>query len=209
MLTIHHLANSQSERVVWLCEELGLEYDLVRYEREPTMLAPPAYKALHPAGTAPIITDGGVTLAETGAVFDYILAVHGEGKLVEPAGSTNYADYLFWYHFANGSMMPALITGMVLASLAVGESNSFSQGVVARADAGYLMLEARLAKAAYLAGDRFSAADIMNLFALTTLAAFSGLDLGLFPHLRDYVTRMQARAAYRAAMTRAEPNRRL
>jgi glutathione S-transferase len=205
MLTIHHLAVSQSERVVWLAEELELDYTLARYAREPTMAAPPDFKALHPAGTAPTITDGAVVVAETGAVFDYILARYGDGRLVVAKDDPGFADYLFWYHFANGSIMPSLLTGAVLGSLGIGEGNDFSRGVVGRADHGYALLEARLATVPYLAGETFTAADIMNLFALTTLRAFAPRDLSALPAVTRYIERLTARPAYRRAIARAEP----
>jgi glutathione S-transferase len=103
MLTVHHLGISQSERIVWLCEELEIPYRLERYDREGGRgRAPAAYKALHPAGTAPVITDGDVVLAESGAIVEYIIQEHGNGRLSVAKGQPNFADYLFWFHFANG-----------------------------------------------------------------------------------------------------------
>lgn len=206
MLTVHHLAMSQSERVVWLCEELALDYALVRYEREPNMLAPAAYKALHPAGTAPTITDGAVTLAETGAVFAYILERYGKGRLVVAPDDPAYADYLFWYHFANGSMMPGLFTSLIIHALGGPGGNPLAQGVLMRAEHGFAMLESRLSSVPYLAGGDFTAADITALFALTTMAAFTHRDLTPFPAIMAYVARVQARPAYRQAMAKAEPH---
>src|SRR5580700_1333205 len=108
MLTVHHLSVSQSERIVWLCEELGLQYKLARYARDPkTGLAPPQYRALHPFGTAPVITDGALVLGESGAIIDYINGKYGGGRLSLGPQEPAYADYLFWFHFANGSLMPA------------------------------------------------------------------------------------------------------
>ena len=107
MLTVHHLRISQSERIVWLCEELSIPYQLVNYERDPlTRLAPANYKALHPFETAPVIVDGSVVLSESGAIIEYIIARYGQGRLSVRPEAPNYADYLFWFHFANGSMMP-------------------------------------------------------------------------------------------------------
>jgi glutathione S-transferase len=107
MLTVHHLGRSQSERIVWLCEELGLEYELKRYERAP-LLAPPEYKALHPIGTAPVITDGDLVLGESGAIIEYILAKYGGGRLQRAVGHREFANYLYWLHFANGSFQALL-----------------------------------------------------------------------------------------------------
>lgn len=112
MLTVHHLGISQSERIVWLCEELSIPYQLVRYDRDPvTRLAPAEYKALHPFETAPVITDGTVVLSESGAIIEYIVARYGKGRLTVRPDAPNYADYLFWLHFANGSMMPVQFAG--------------------------------------------------------------------------------------------------
>src|SRR3954467_10388047 len=104
-LTVHHLGHSQSERIVWLCEELGLEYELKRYERrEDNRLAPPEYKALHPLGSAPIISDGQLVLGESGAIVEYLIATRGDGRLAVKRGHSGFADYLYWFHFANGTL---------------------------------------------------------------------------------------------------------
>src|SRR5580698_4493865 len=109
MLTVHHLGRGQSERVVWLCEELGLDYQLVRYDRDPkTILAPPELKALHPSGAAPLISDDGPILAESGAIVEYILAKYGAGRLAVPVSALGFAVYLHWLHYANGTLQPAL-----------------------------------------------------------------------------------------------------
>src|SRR5882672_1377300 len=118
MLTVHHLGRSQSERIVWLCEELGLDYALQRYERDAaTRLAPPEYKALHPIGTAPVITDGDVVLGESGAIIEYIIATHGEGRLARRPGHPEFALYLYWLHYANGSFQALLHRTLVARRL--------------------------------------------------------------------------------------------
>ncbi len=110
MLTVHHLGISQSDRIVWLCEELAIPYGLVRYERDPvTRLAPANYKALHPTGTAPVVTDDGLTLGESGAIIDYIVAKHGGGRLTLSADHPDFARYFYWYHFAGSSLMPSMM----------------------------------------------------------------------------------------------------
>src|SRR5215475_8709131 len=107
MLTVHHLGHSQSERIVWLCEELGIPYELKRYERRAdNRLAPPEYKALHPLGAAPVITDGTLVLAESGAVVEYLIQTYGGGRLAMPSGQPDYPAYLYWFHFANGTLQP-------------------------------------------------------------------------------------------------------
>ena len=183
MLTIHHLATSQSDRIVWLCEELDVAYTLVRHERDPvTRLAPEAYRGLHPIGTAPIIQDGDLTLGKSGAIIDYIIHRHGGGRLAAAPANPAYPDYLFWFHFANGSFMPAVMMGMV-ASMSAGADNPVMASLRGRVDKAWAMVEARLGAATYLAGDAFSAADIITVFPLTTMRLFSPRDLsGLSEH---------------------------
>ena len=119
MLTVHHLEKSQSERIVWLCEELGLSYELKRYERDPvSRLAPPAYQALHPSGTAPVISDGSLVLGESGAIIEYIIAKHGGGRLALGPDDPDYAHYLYWFHYANGTLQPSMGRNMILAGSA-------------------------------------------------------------------------------------------
>ena len=198
MLTVHHLGMSQSERIVWLCEELGIPYALIRYEREASMAAPPAYKALHPLGTAPIISDGDLVLAETGAIVEYIARRHGAGALILGPDHPDFTDYLFWFHYANGSLIPALMMDMT-AKLR-GEAPTSS-----RSDIGYALVDQRLGEAEWFAGSEFTAADIMMSFALTRFRAFLGRDLADLPNLSAYLQRLAARPAYRLAMAKAEP----
>lgn len=198
MLTVHHLGISQSERIVWLCEELGIGYDLVRYERAETKAAPAEYKALHPLGTAPIITDGDLVLAETGAVMEYIARRHGEGRLILGPDHADFADYLFWFHYGNGSMVPAFMMDMTAARFGQVSQNG-------RTDTAFALVEERLGKATWFAGDVFTLADIMMLFPLTRGRAFSGRDISGFPNLLAYLARVGERTAYRKAMEKAEP----
>lgn len=208
MLTVHHLGISQSDRIVWLCEELGIDYDLKRYERDPvTRLAPAEYRALHPFGTAPVITDGDLVLGESGAIIDYIVERHGGGSLRPKPEDADFADYLFWFHFANGSLMPAGMVDMVLAMTgAGGDGNATLDGVRDRLERGYAMVEARLGEADYFAGDRFTAADIIMLFPLTTMRAFAPRDLEPYPNIRAYLARIGERPAFRQAMQKADPD---
>jgi glutathione S-transferase len=145
MITVHHLGVSQSERVVWLCEELGFPYELKTYARESNGAAPPAYKALHPQGTAPIITDGSLALAETGAIMDYILARHGGGRLTVDPQAPNFADYLYWLHFGNGFFLPATMLGVVASRLA-GDNKQAAQTFNGREELAYRLSEERLGK---------------------------------------------------------------
>ena len=116
MLTVHHLGKSQSERIVWLCEELELSCQLKRYDRDSrTMLAPAEYKALHPLGAAPVITDDGLVLAESGAIMEYVIAKYGAGRFAVSPDEANYADYLYWFHFVNGTLQPGAGRSMLLS----------------------------------------------------------------------------------------------
>lgn len=201
MLIIHHLGGSQSERIVWLCEELSLPYDLIRYDRDPqTRAAPPAYKALHPAQTAPVISDGSVTLAETGAIMEYIARKYGDGRLMPGPDHPAFAPYLFWFHYANGSMMPAIMMDLV------GQRLGAPAQKTGRTETAFDLVEQRLGEAAWFAGDEFTAADIMMAFPLTTMRHYSRRDISDSPNLLAWLRRIGGRPAYRAAMARAEPD---
>lgn len=207
MLTIHHLEKSQSERIVWLCEELDIPYELRRYERDPqTRLAPAEYRALTPFGTAPVITDGALTLGESAAIVEYVARIHGQGRLLVRPDAPDYADFLFWFHFSNGSLMPAAMIDSVARRL--GGDNPLVTALRARHGRAHALLEQRLAGVPFLAGDTLTAADIMTLFVLTTMRFFSDHDLSPYPHIRAYIERMTARPAYLRAMRRAEPDAR-
>jgi glutathione S-transferase len=135
MITVHHLGVSQSERVVWLCEELGLPYSLRRYDRDPTTrLAPAEYKALHPMGIAPVITDGDVVLAESGAILEYLMARYGGAGLSVGPKQPNFPDYLFWFHFANGTLMPSEMGGMIANFLGLKAGNPIIAMLNARSE---------------------------------------------------------------------------
>jgi glutathione S-transferase len=207
MLTVHHLGKSQSERIVWLCEELGIPYQLKRYERDPvTRLAPPEYKALHPLGAAPVITDGDVVLAESAAIIEYIVAKHGKGRLVLAADHPDFAQFLYWFHFANGTLQPALGRNMILGRLRLAEDNPILLAMKGRLDLALGLVEARLAKVAYFAGNEFTTADIMIVFSLTTMRLFLPFDLAPYPGIRAYLQRIGRRDAYRRAMRKGDPD---
>ncbi len=207
MITVHHLGVSQSERIVWLFEELEIPYHLKRYDRDPaTGLAPAAYKALHPMGIAPVITDGDLVLGESGAIIEYVIAKHAGGRLAVSSEQPNFADYLFWLHFANGTMMPSEMTGFIASQ--VGASTTFNvvlEALKARADLAFALVEKRLGETPYLAGTEFTAADIIMGFPLTTMRAFTPRDLGPFPNLRDYLKRIGERPGYKRAMAAGDP----
>ncbi|MEQ8345627.1 MAG: glutathione S-transferase [Sneathiellaceae bacterium] len=204
MITVHHLGISQSERIVWLCEELELPYELKRYERDPvTRLAPAAYKALHPCAMAPVIHDGNLVLAESGAIVEYILALYGKGRLAVPPEAANFPDYLYWFHYANGSLVASAMGLLVAARLGAGAEQLAQVG--RRADTAHAIIEARLGEAPWLAGPDFTAADIMLVFGLTTMRAFVPRDLAPYPNILAYLQRIGARPGFQRAMAKGDP----
>ena len=207
MLIVHHLRRSQSERIVWLCEELDLGYELKCYDRNKTdMLAPPEYKALHPMGIAPVITDGDLVLGESGAIVEYILAKYGPGGLARGPADPDFAPYLYWLHFANGTLHPTIGRNMMLHRLDVPAEQPVAGAMRARLGLVLSHVEARCAQAPYLAGEALSAADIMSVFSLTTMRSFLPLDLAPYPQIRDYLQqRIGKRDAYRRAMQKGDP----
>jgi glutathione S-transferase len=204
VIVIHHLGISQSDRIVWLCEELGVPYQLERYERDATTkLAPSAYRALTPFGTAPVITDGEVVLGESAAIIEYIVTLYGKGQLTVAPGEPGYADYLFWFHFANGSLMPSAMVDMI--AQVIGQGNELIGALRERLNRAYAHLEARLGVVPYLAGAEFSAADILSVFPLTTMRVFAPRDLTPYPNVRAYLKRIGERPAFQRAMAKADP----
>ena len=204
MLTVHHLGRSQSERIVWLCEELGLDYELKRYERAP-LLAPPEYKALHPIGTAPVITDADVVLGESGAVIEYILAKYGKGRLTRQPGHPEFASYLYWLHFANGSFQALLHRTLIARRLESSPEHPVIANLQSRLASALEFMNRRLGEADYLAGSDLTAADVMMVFSLTTMRSFTPYDLKPYPNILSYLRRIGAREAYQRAMRKGDP----
>jgi glutathione S-transferase len=206
MLTIHHLGVSQSERIIWLCEELELAYELKHYERHPvTRLSPPALVALHPLGAAPVITEGDLLLAETGAIMEYIIAKHGDGRLALGADHADFAQYLYWFHFANGNLQPNMGRNMVLRRLDLAADNPVLLAMKGRLDRVLDLIETRLGDADYFAGSEFTAADIMMVFSLTTMRVFLPINLVPYPNILRYLQRIGGREAYQRAMRKGDP----
>jgi len=204
VLTVHHLGISQSERIVWLCEELGVDYALKRYDRRAdNRLAPDAYKALHPMGIAPVITDGDLVLGESGAICDYICARYGAGRLTPGKDDPDFADHLFWFHGSNGTFMTTMMMQLVL--MGSGEGNPAAPFVADRSRRGWDMVEARLGEAPFFGGANLTTADIMMVYCLTTSRAFRGTSLADYPNVKAYLKRIGARPAYQRAMAKAEP----
>ena len=206
MLTVHHLGKSQSERIVRLCEELEIPYELKRYARDAkTMLAPPDYKALHPIGAAPVITDGDLVLAESGAIVDYIMAKYGNGRLALRPDDPDFAQFLYWFHFANGTLQAGMGRLMILNWLKLTDENPMLVGTRGRVDRAFDLVDARVRDADYLAGKTFTTADIMIGFSLTTMRYFQPYDIQRCPNVVKYLGRIAARPAYRRAMEKGDP----
>jgi glutathione S-transferase len=197
MIRVHHLNNSRSQRVLWLLEEIGVPYEIIRYERKPNMLAPDELKRVHPLGKSPIIEDDGTKLAETGLIIEYLVEHHARN--LAPARDTSpYWRYKYWLHYAEGSLMPPLLLKLVVDRL----------GLLGRPARGFVnsqiklhldFLEAELAAAQWFAGEEFSAADIMMSFPLEVARARAGLD-ATRPKLFDFLRRIHARQAYQRAL---------
>jgi len=207
MLTIHHLGHSQSERIVWLCEELNIPYELRHYQRDAvTRLSPPELKALHPLGAAPLLEDGDLLLAESAAIVEYIIVKHGGGRLRLAPEHPDYAAYLQWFHFSNGNLQPAMFRLMTTSRAGLPADHPMRASVQMRFDRVMQFVDARLREATYFAGREFSAADIMSVFSLTTMRIFQPVDLRPYPGILAYLQRIGARPAYRRAMAKGDPD---
>ncbi|WP_225408479.1 glutathione S-transferase family protein [Stigmatella hybrida] len=201
MLKLHHLVNSRSQRILWLLEELGLDYELVVYPRDPkTNFAPPELKAIHPLGKSPVLEDGGRLLAESGAIIDSVVRRHGQGRLAPAPDSADYDTYVHWLHYAEGSAMLPLILSVYMGRL--GEAGAPLQPRISgevKNHLGYIAgaLEGR----DYLVGNTFSAADIQVSFVLETAKHLGAL--APFPNIGVYLERLHARPAYQRAIQRS------
>jgi glutathione S-transferase len=215
MIVVHHLNNSRSQRVLWLLEELGLEYEIKRYERDrKTMLAPASLRAVHPLGKSPVITDGTLTLAESGAIVEYLVERYGNGRLAPAPGTPERLRYTYWLHYAEGSAMPPLLLKLVFDRVANGPVPFFIKPVAKAISHRVLttfvnpqikqhldFMEAELEKSRWFAGNEFSAADIQLSFPLEAAAARAGLNTSR-PKLVAYLDRIHARPAYQRALER-------
>jgi glutathione S-transferase len=218
MIVVHHLNNSRSQRVLWLLEELGVAYEVKRYERDAaTMLAPPSLRAVHPLGKSPVISDGDLTLAESGAIVEYLAGRYGNGRLVPAAGTAEHLRYLYWLHYAEGSLMPPLLLRLVFGRVESGPMPFFlrpvARAIAGRANTSFIdpqiklhldFVEGELGKSAWFAGNDFSAADIQMSFPLEAAAARGGLDASR-PKLMAFLDRIHARPAYRRALDKGGP----
>ena len=203
MLTIHQLRISQSERIVWLCEELGLEYELKLYDRDPeTRLAPPELKALHPMQIAPLIEDGETMLGESGAIVEYIVGKYAPDTPLVPGPDHPYfAQHLYWFHFANATFMTNGMMQIAVARAGV----DMPEPLMKRVTNAWEQVEHQLDESDYFGGSQLTTADIMMGFQLTTSRAFNNLSIDDQPNLKAYLQRIGAREAYQRAMAKAEP----
>jgi glutathione S-transferase len=207
MLTIHHLGHSQSERIVWLCEELGVPYELAKYTRDAvTRLAPPELKALHPLGAAPVIELDGVLLAESAAIVDYLLTRYGSGRLQCGPDHPDFIPYLYWFHFANGNLQAVMGRSMTVGRCGLAPDHPVQMSAQGRLDKVLGLIEERLTEHDHLAGAEFTAADIMSVFSLTTMRMFQPVDLNPYPNILRYLQRIGGRPAYRRAMAMSDPD---
>ncbi|MEZ5687865.1 MAG: glutathione S-transferase [Caenibius sp.] len=202
MLTVHHLRNSQSERVVWLCEELGLDYDLKVYNRQEDQFAPPEYRALSPMGIAPVITDGDITMGESGAIMEYIDRKYGGSRHSPGPDHPDFADHVFWLHFSNATFMANVMMHVALLFAGVDVVPAF---VKERTHNAWKMAEDRLGTADWFGGSRPTTADFMMGYTLTRGAVYSDNGMAETPHLDAYIKRIAKRPAYQRAMAKAEP----
>ena len=208
MITIHHLGISQSDRIVWLMEELGLPYELKWYDRGPDFLAPPELRELHPAGTAPVITDGDLVLSESTAIVEYISQRYGGGRLSLGPDDPDYPHYLFWMQF-NNNLLACVFVRLAVDTNGLNPDvdNVFLTTAQRREDGLYRAMEDRLAASDYLGGPEFSCADIMSMFNLTSLGRFGGREIDdSLPNIQAYIQRIVSRPAYQKAMAIAGPD---
>ena len=215
MITVHHLNNSRSQRVLWLLEELGIEYEVKRYDRNPkTMLAPASLREVHPLGKSPVITDGALTLAESGAIIEYLVERYGNGRLIPAPGTSERLRYTYWLHYAEGSAMPLLLLKLVFDQIEKGPIPFFvrpiARAIVDRVKNSFIQpqiaqhldyQEAEIGKSTWFAGNEFTAADIQMSFPLEAAAARAGLDASR-PKLMAFLDRIHTRPAYQQALER-------
>ncbi len=215
MITLHHLNNSRSQRILWLLEELGVPYEIKRYQRDAkTMLAPPELRAIHPLGKSPVITDGELTVAESGAIIEYLIERYGQGRLIPAAGTPQRLRYTYWLHFAEGSAMPPLLLKLIFDKIEKSPMPFFikpiAKAIAGKVKASFIApriaenldyMEAELAKATWFAGDTLTGADIQLSFVLEACQARGGLN-GSCPRLMAFLQRIHALPAYQRAVER-------
>ncbi|KAF9691308.1 hypothetical protein EKO04_010591 [Ascochyta lentis] len=210
-LTVHHLQIGQGERIPWLLEELNIPYKLVNYQRSP-LLSPPDLKSKHPLGASPVLEDhtdasNPIILAESGAIIDYIIGKYANGKLALGPTHNNFADYLYWFHFSNSTLQPALFRRAMLRGAIPNSSTDMRYlGADMRAKGALSHLNNRLLSNKWLAGDEFTAADVMTGWCVTTMRMFEPIDLTEYEGILGWVKRFGERQAYRTARGKSDPD---
>ncbi len=218
MLTVHHLENSRSQRILWLLEELGVDYAVKRYERDPkTGLAPPALEQVHPLGKSPVLTDGDTTVAESGAIVEYLCDRFDDGILRPPPGSPERLAFTYWLHYAEGSFMPLMVLSLIMHRIETASVPFFikpiTRGVARQVRQGYLdenvtrhltFMNDSLADRDWFLGDSLSAADIQMSFPLEAAEVRTDLRQR-YPHLAGFLEHARSRPAYQAALAKGGP----
>ncbi len=219
MITVHHLENSRSQRVLWLLEELGLQYRVKRYARDPeTRLAPAALRKVHPLGKSPVITDDKLTVAESGAIIEYLVNTYGaDSSLLPPTGTPERLRYTYWLHYAEGSAMPPLLLSLIFRKMPEAPMPFFVRpvikGIAAKVQQSFVQpqlklhldyMEEELAHSEWFAGKDFTAADVQLSFPLEAAGA-AGLLGDTRPRLQAFIERIAARPAYQRALKKGGP----
>ena len=215
MLTVHHLENSRSQRILWLLEELGVEYEIKRYGRDKeTSLAPPELRDIHPLGKAPVVVDGDVTMAESGAIIEYLVQRYDDGRLRPEEGTPDWCTYTYWMHYAEGTFMPLMIISLILSRIENASMPFFikpiAKGIAAKVRSGFLdanvarnleFMEKTLSESKWFCGDHLTAADVQMSFALEAAEVRTELSPS-YPHLATFLVTVRARPGYKAALDR-------
>ena len=215
MTVVHHLNNSRSQRILWALEELGISYEVKRYERDPkTKLAPSALRQIHPLGKSPVITDNGNTVAESGAIIEYLLQTYEDHNLLPGEGSEEKHQYRYWLHFAEGSMMPPLVLRLIFEKITTSPMPFFARPIIRKMakkvmdvyvkpdiDNNMDLIEDHLGKHEWFAGEQLTGADIQMSFPLEASVA-RGLDPARYPRICAFVERIHARPAYQRALAK-------
>jgi glutathione S-transferase len=218
MLTLHHLENSRSQRILWLLEELGVDYKVKRYKRDPkTSLAPPSLIKVHPLGKSPVITDGDITVAESGAIVEYLVGKYDDGRLLPPENTPERLAYTYWLHYAEGTIMPFLLLSLILGKIETAPMPFFikpvARGITGKVRSGFLnqnikrnleFMEETLNQNAWFCGEAMTAADIQMSFPVEAAAVRTNLEQD-YPSLKAWLERIHALPAYRAALKKGGP----
>ncbi|MBD2607809.1 glutathione S-transferase [Scytonema hofmannii FACHB-248] len=202
MIVVHHLNNSRSQRVLWLLEELGIEYEIKCYERDTeTMLAPESLLNVHPLGKSPVITDADLTIAESGAIIEYVVERYGNGSLVPAQGTPEHLLYRYWLHYAEGSAMPPLVMRLIFNNFGIGDSKAMDGFIAPQIKLHFDYIEGELSKSTWFAGEEFTAADIQMSFPLEIFAGVPE-QVENRPKIKEFVDRIHGRPAYKRTLDR-------